>query len=242
MSVDARLHVNPTGALLDAARDCEAEVFERWYGNSREELEVEYGPYEEVSVFVAVTDSAGDVGAAMRLLQPGGAAGLKTLTDIAGQPWHVDGLRSAAAAGLDLAHTWEVATVSSRRRLGATGLRHSFALYYALGAIARVNAMTDFVAILDQRVRRLLDSVGLVTRALPGTKAGPYLGSPASTPIFANVHTMLRAQRQEHPDSFALVTLGNGLDGVAVPPDDAFRLTAVPDTVPTSWSAPGALV
>jgi len=242
MSDQARLHVNPTGALLEAARDCEADVFWRWYGNTREEIDLEYGPYEDASVFLAVTDSDGDVVAAMRLLRPGGEAGLKTLHDIGGAPWYADGARAAAAAGLTLTSTWEVATVSSRRRLGSQGLRHSFALYHALGAIARVNAMTDFVAVLDDRVRRLLDSVGLVTRPIPGTRPGPYLGSPSSTPVFANVNTMLRAQRRDHPESFALVTVGTGLDGVAVPPDSEFRIAPAADTIPYSWTAPGALV
>ena len=169
----------------------------------------------------------------MRLLRPGGAAGLKTLHDIGGAPWYADGARAAAAAGLTLTSTWEVATVSSRRRLGSQGLRHSFALYHALGTIARVNAMTDFVAVLDDRVRRLLDSVGLVTRPIPGTRPGPYLGSASSTPVFANVNTMLRAQRRDHPESFALVTVGTGLDGVAVPADSEFRIAPAAETIPT---------
>ncbi|NTW41074.1 MAG: sce7725 family protein [Cellulomonadaceae bacterium] len=35
---------------------------------------------------------------------------------------------------------------------------------------------------LDERVRRLLDSAGLITNPLPGTGPAPYLGSEASTP------------------------------------------------------------
>lgn len=224
MALDAWMHVDPVGDLLESARECEAEVFQRWYGNTRSQLDDEYGPYEDATVFLALTDDAGECVAAMRLIAPGGAAGLKVLHDVGGAPWHVDGHRAAAAAGLDLASTWEVATVGSRRRLGATGLRHSFALYHGLGIVARVNAMSAFVAILDGRVRRMLDSVGLVTRTIPGTGPGHYLGSESSTPVFADCVSMLSGQRRDHPDSFSLVTLGQGLDGISVPPDAQFRL------------------
>ncbi|MCV2396299.1 hypothetical protein OEB99_18465 [Actinotalea sp. M2MS4P-6] len=241
MSVDARLHVNPTGDLLEAAKDCEADVFLRWYGNTRAELDDEYGPYEDASVFLAVTDALGDVVAAMRLLVPGGSAGLKTLNDVAREPWQVDGARVAAAAALDLASTWEIATLTSRRQQAASQIRNAMTLYHGFGTVARVNAMSAFVAILDARVRRLLDQVGYVTRTLPGTRPGYYLGSESSVPVFANMATMVGLQRRDYPDSFALVTLGNGLDGVAVPTDEEFLVISRPDPIPSSWLSPGML-
>ena len=237
MSVDARLLVNPSGDLLAAAKDCEAEVFERWYGNSRAQLDDEYGPYEDATVFLAVADSLGDVVAAMRLIAPGGANGLKTLTDIEKEPWRIDGRRSAAAAALKPETTWDVATVSVRRRHQGAGVRHSFALYHALGIVARVNGMSAFLAIVDSRVRRMLDSVGLVTRNLPGTFPGAYLGSEASTPIFADCVAMLAAQRRDHPDGFSLVTLGQGLDGISIPADSDFLLDTRGRVAASTWLA-----
>ncbi len=47
------------------------------------------------------------------------------------------------------------------------------ALYHGFGVLARVNAMSAFVAILDERVRRMLDMIGLVTHPMPGTRTGP---------------------------------------------------------------------
>ena len=102
MAVDARLHVNPTGDLLAAARECEADVFLHWYGNTREQLADEYGPYEDRSVYLVVSDADDDVVATMRLIAPGGEAGLKAINDLSGPPWKVDGTRAALSAGLDL--------------------------------------------------------------------------------------------------------------------------------------------
>lgn len=218
------MHVDPTGDVLESARDCEAEVFLRWFGNTRAELADEYGPYEDSTVFLAVADDAGEVLGAVRLLLPGGTAGLKTLHDMGQAPWGVDGVRSATAAGLDLTSTWEVATIGVRGQDRAGGLRLSMALYHGLIGICLANGMSAYVAVLDERVRRLLHSVGLTTRALPGTRAAPYLGSPASTPVYTRCAPTLDAQRRDHPDAHRLVTLGVGLDQVRVPDPDGFRL------------------
>jgi hypothetical protein len=84
--------------------------------------------------------------------------------------------------------------------------------------------MTTFIAVLDERVRRLLASVGILTRALPGTSTATYLGSPSSTPVYAHYAPMLDNQRREFPDAYRLVTLGIGLDGISVPAAESFRL------------------
>ncbi len=100
-STSFELHFDPTGDVLEAARDCEAEVFLRAYGNTRDEIADEYGPYEDSSAFIALTDDRGDVVAETRMIAPS-AAGLKTLNDTSRAPWHVDGYRAARAAGIDL--------------------------------------------------------------------------------------------------------------------------------------------
>ena len=223
MSPDIQMHFDPQGSLLASARDCEAEVFLKWFGNTPEQIDQEYSPYEDSSVFLVLADHD-EVIAAARLLAPGGRAGLKTLVDVGSEPWSVDGTRAAAAVGMNLGSTWEVATLGARRGSTATGLRLSLALYHGLMMVGRANRMTSFVAILDERVRRLLDSVGILTRPLPGTTTAPYLGSQASTPVYVHSAPMLENQRRHFPDAYRLVTLGIGLDGVTVPAPDAFLL------------------
>lgn len=223
MSPDIQMHFDPQGSLLESARECEAEVFLKWFGNTPDQIDQEYSPYEDSSVFLVLADHD-EVIAAARLLAPGGRAGLKTLVDVGSEPWGVDGTRAAAAVGMDLGSTWEVATLAARRGSTANGQRLSLALYHGVMMVARVNRMTSFVAILDERVRRLLDSVGILTRPLPGTSTAPYLGSQASTPIYVHSAPTLEYQRRHFPDAYRLVILGIGLDGITVPAPDAFLL------------------
>lgn len=228
------MHFDPTGDLLESARDCEGEVFLRWYGNTREQLAEEYGPYEDCSAFLCVADASGEVLAAARLLAPGGGAGLKTLVDVGRAPWGVDGRRAAAAAGAQLETTWDVATIGVRRQTQDTA-RLSLALYHGVVNVCRANGMSGFVAVLDERVRRLLDSVGIVTRTLPGTGPATYLGSPQSTPVYVLRSYMFDQQRRNFPDAYRLVTLGQGLDGIAVPELDHFRYHRFSDAELARW-------
>jgi hypothetical protein len=221
-SSDLRLHFNAQGAARKAALDCEAAVFLDHYGNTREELADEYGPYDEASSFIAVIDSDGVAVAAARLINPG-PMGLKTINDVGRQPWGVDGRRSARAAGLDLDNTWDVATFGVRR--GAQrGMLLSAALYHAVIVGGTVNAMKSIVMIMDERARRLFTSIGFYSYPLPGTKPAAYLGSAKSTPLWGHRESLVDGQRRSNPDAFRLISLGVGLDGISVPPYEDFHL------------------
>lgn len=222
MGTDLRLHFNPQGAVRRAALDCEADVFLEHYGNTRDELEAEYGDYDAGSVFIAVTDRDNVALAAARLInsQP---AGLKTIHDIGRAPWGVDGARSARAAGLDLASTWDVATFGVRRGIRGSMLL-SAALYHAVIRGGMVNDVRSIVMIMDERARRLFTSVGFYSHLLPGTKPAPYLGSAKSTPLWGHRDALVDGQRLANPDAYRLITLGIGLDGISVPPAEEFHL------------------
>jgi len=211
VSRQLRLVFDPSGPLLAAARECEAEVFLQWYGNTRQQLTVEYGGYEPASVFMALVDGDDDVRGAVRLISPS-ALGLKSLNDVSRAPWGVDGLRSATAVGLDLATTWDVGTLGIRAGQADRGRHTAAALYHGLVLAARANRARSFVAILDDRLRRLFVSMGIVLETLPGTSSGPYLGSLRSTPIYAHFGALLDQQRRISPDAHRLITLGAGLD------------------------------
>ncbi len=217
-----RLVFDPAGEMLDRAKECEADIFLQWYGNTRAQLEEEYGPYEQSSVFVALADDDDEVVGTVRFLVHDGA-GHKTVDDIGRPPWGVDAIRSASAAGIDLSNTWDCATMGVRP--GATGSRTrlGLAIYHGLLLALRANEIRTVTAILDQRVRRLLQSVGLMMHAFPGTVSQPYLGSGASTPVWAHVGPAVDHQRRVFPDAYRLVTLGIGLDGISVPSTDSFR-------------------
>ncbi len=228
MSRSLRLAFNPRGDLLAAARDCEADIFSQWFGNTHEQLAQEYEPYEANSVFLALADERDAVVACARILTSCRGP-LKTIDDVQQPPWAVDAPRSAAAAGVDLARTWDIATMGVRPGLQADGVRMAFALYHGIITAVRVNNAAAIVAIVDERVRHLLASVGIVMQTLPGTEPAPYLGSPASAPVFARVSSSVVRQRRDFPDAYRLITLGVGLEDVRVPPRDHFRLPAPAD-------------
>ncbi len=217
-----RLVFDPSGEELVAAQTCEADVFLQWYGNTHDQLAEEYGPYEPVSTFLAVLDDDGVAQGVARLISPN-PAGLKSLDDLARPPWQIDGTRSAAAAGLDLSSTWDVGTLGIRRQSGPSRVHAAAAVYHGLVVAARANHARSFVAILDDRYRRLLYSMGLHLHTLPGASSGTYLGSPQSTPVYAHFGALLDHQRRIAPDAHRLITLGEGLD-LVTPDPQAFLL------------------
>ncbi len=220
-STPLRLVFDPAGDELAATRACEAEIFFRTYGNTVEQLELEYGPYEDASVFLALVKADGGVIAACRIITPS-PAGLKTLNDAGRAPWLVDGLRAARAARIDSARTWDVATIGVRADAGGSRLFAAAALYHGIALAARVNRIQTIVMIMDERARRLLSATGVITAPLPGTRTAPYLGSQASTPLYGHLAQMADLQRRANPEAHRLIGQGAGLDGVTVPEPAAF--------------------
>jgi hypothetical protein len=223
LSPQLRLFFDVRDDLFQAARACELEVFESAYGNTADQLEQEYGPYDDASVFIALADDDGRVLGSCRVITDG-SLGLKTLSDLGREPWRLDGLRSARAAGIDPATTWDIATLGVRGELGHSGVMAAAALYHGLVAGGRANGVTTMITIVDERVRTLLHSVGLVTHVLPGASTAEYLGSASSTPSYAHLAAVVDNQRRMSPDAYRMITLGIGLVGVTVPAPEAFVL------------------
>ncbi|MEZ5114983.1 MAG: hypothetical protein R2737_01835 [Candidatus Nanopelagicales bacterium] len=218
------LHFDVEGDLLAAGHDCEESVFLRWFGNTRDQLAEEYGRYEDTSVFLVVADGAGEAVGACRLIVPG-EPGLKTLHDLGREPWRLDGVRSARAAGLDPDDTWDIATLGVRDGMRARGVLVAAALYHGLIAASRANGFRSVVTIMDDPVRELVTGIGMLTHLLPGASSGPYLGSAGSTPVYGHCQAMIDGQRRIAPEAYRLVSLGIGLDGISVPEPEAFRLS-----------------
>jgi hypothetical protein len=221
------LHFDVQGELRKAAEDCEEAVFLQAFGNTKSQLNSEYETYNEQSIFLAVADAEGYVYGACRLITPG-PAGLKTLNDVAREPWGVDGGRSARAAGVDPADAWDIATLGVREELRGTRVMVSMALYHGILVASRVNDVTWATAIMDEHARRVLTMAGYVMPALPGTAPAPYLGSPSSTPMYGHFANVMDAQRRLNPDAYRLMTMGIGLDGISVPERSEFALKPAP--------------
>jgi hypothetical protein len=220
-----RFVFDPVGAELEAALECEAEVFLSTYGNTAEEFDNEYGAYAADTGFMTVLDETGTALATTRFIAPG-PAGLKTLNDVARAPWGIDGARSARAAGIDPTRTWDIATIAVRRVPGRASLC-SAALYHGIVTAARANGIDFAVMIMDARARRLLSASGLHPNMLPGTGAGEYLGSAQSTPLWANLERMFDQQRRTNPEAHRLIYQAIGLDGITLPSDWTWRRRAL---------------
>jgi len=215
-----QLEFTASGPPAPDVLQCEVDVLGRWYGDTRELLADAYGPYESHTSFLSVRDAAGTVQGWCRLIRPGGP-GLKTISDVGDPPWEVDGARAARAAEIDLDRTWDVATLGVRRELGGAGAVVAAAIYHGIIASCRVNDVPWVIGIVDRRVRQILATLGLTLRALPGTGAKPYMGSPACAPIYAHVAQVLDEQRRTSPDAHRLIALAAGLDGIQTPlPED----------------------
>lgn len=217
------LRVNVSGALLEATRSCEADVFLSAFGNTRDQLADEYGPYERQSMFLAVTDTVGDVLGACRMILPG-PAGLKTLNDVGRAPWFVDGDRAARAAGIDPARAWDIATLGVRDGHRGRNAMVALALYHGILKATHLNAVPSVTSIMDDHARRVLGSFDYSYPVLPGTASASYLGSASSTPVYCHA-SMLDTQRRLNPEAYRLLSLGIGLDGVSRPADDDYRLS-----------------
>jgi hypothetical protein len=213
------------GADLAAARVCEQVVFGRRFGNSASDLADAYGAYQRHTDFGAVFAPDGTAVAAVRLLRDG-PRGLKSLNDAAGPSWGLTVPTSCRAAGLDPARTWDVATFGVDAAMVGSSRQATLALLSVLFGALRDNEVVSFVAILDAGARRPFQALGVEMLDLPGASAAPYLGSPASVPVYRHVADLHR----EHLLRFAVmhdqVFHGRGvtgLDPLACRPG-AFRL------------------
>src|SRR4051812_18604574 len=181
-----RLIFQPDPELRAAAFAHEASVFGSVYSVPYDFHVAEFAPYEAQSAFLVVVDQQGDVRATMRLVTPG-PSGLKTIVEAARSPWFVDSQRAARAVGLDLANTWDVATLAVGSKLGRDRLVVSAPLTRGPRAPARRNRVTSLLMTVDERVRGILQTYfGLYTTAFPGATPQPFEGSPASTPVYGH--------------------------------------------------------
>lgn len=197
-----RLLVAHSPEERDAARRVEAHVFLLAFGNTPQLMEREYGPYEARSRFVTVIDDENGAALGVARLIAAGDSPVKTLVDVAGEPWCLPVTDSLDAVGLAPRTVWDVASlaVDPRYRAGRAGAEVSVALCHGIWRYARNCGVPGLVTILDDRVHRLVRALGLPWHPMPGADSRPYLGSPASTPCVFDVRTAEQAVYAARPD------------------------------------------
>lgn len=198
-----RLVVAHSPAERSAARAVEAHVFLQAFANTPDMMVREYGPYEDRSRFITIIDDAdGSALGTARLIIADDVAPVKTLLDVAGDPWRLDVADSLAAAGLLGQPVWDVASlaVHPRHRAGSSGAEVSLALCHGIWRYARNCGVPGMVTILDDRVLRLVRAMGLPWFPMVGATSRFYLGSPASTPCVFAVESAEDHVRAVRPD------------------------------------------
>jgi hypothetical protein len=233
--VALRLLVAHTPAELDAARNVEARVFLQAFGNTPEDMEREYGPYRDRSRFVTVIDDAnGTALGVARLIVPDPAGPVKTLLDVAGDPWHLPVPETLAAEGLSDGPVWDVASlaVDRRYRSGAAGAEVMLALCHGIYRYTLFSGVEGLVTILDDRVLRLVRVMGGPWAPMAGATSRFYLGSPASTPCICRVDSIAESIRTRRPDLAPAAVDGTfrsiGLDPVDLLPSRGAPVEAAP--------------
>ncbi len=182
------------------------------------ELEAEYAPYDESSVFVLVEDcSTSAVVGCARLILPGHFA-LKTFAD-AKKFWGVSLESSAQKLGVALhqADTWDVATLSvhPEYRRGTVSL----GLYQGICTTARMAGARWLVAGLDVAVLRLLQiRLARGFSPFPGVEPKHYVGS-LSTIVWAETAQWHRQLKARHPHLGEVVFEGASLAPALAPPN-----------------------
>lgn len=202
------------GAAL--GRHVEMAVFFETFGDTPDVLVTEFGRYEPSSFFILVIDHLRALPAGtMRVILPS-ARGLKTLNDI-GPVWGVPPEELARRTGiaLDPLNTWDIATLATATgyRKGAAGGMVGMGLYQTIGLAARRFGVEWVVAIMDMPVYKLLRyKLRGMFEPFAGVEPLPYLGSPASIPVWCDVVATERHLAARDPVLHGVMERGVGLE------------------------------
>jgi ribosomal protein S18 acetylase RimI-like enzyme len=170
------------GALLSL--QVAADVFQEAFGNTADLLRSEYAELLPTMTHLLVLDRTTRTAVGSLILQEAPAEELKTLVDLAGEPWSIPVHTALAALGLDPGARTAVdqlllAVHPAYRKVGMAQL-----LMYAGWLLSVQRGFDRWTAMLDAP---LLHGMNELTQGalipIAGAATEPYLGSPASTPV-----------------------------------------------------------
>jgi GNAT superfamily N-acetyltransferase len=161
-----------------------ADVFLEAFGNTADLLRAEYAELLPAMTHLVVLDRVTRTAVGSFILQSGPAEELKTVVDLAREPWCVPTDDALAALGLPRGDRTAVdqlllAVRPAYRKVGMAQL-----LMYAGWVLSVQRGISLWTAILDEPLRRGMNELthgALIPIA--GAATQPYLGSAASTPI-----------------------------------------------------------
>lgn len=199
----------------------ERSVFAEAFGNAPLLLDDEYAAYQRSSLFLCVIDHRRCLPAGMmRILLPS-PVGFKSVHDIA-RVWSADPQEVFENTSIapDLDRTWDIATLAvvPGYRRGATSGLITVALSQAVFMGAEACSVEWLVAILDTVVLRKLQwQLRRPLISYQGLDPLPYLGSPASLPVYSDVVKWKSSLQLQDPAMHDTLFGGCGLEGAVAP-------------------------
>jgi hypothetical protein len=169
------------GSQANAARAVEVEVFGEKFGNTADELQREYGPYDARSSFFLVSDN-GEATGVLRVMTATRLSGFKSIHDLPVSLWDIvkhHGLLHAP-------NVLDVGSLAVRKRWRGDGYVASV-LYGLLHQHCLRHGYEHMVCVLDSHAYRLLTTIGVPFVPLAGTEPFSYLGSASSVACYGRV-------------------------------------------------------
>lgn len=182
----------------DIARGVERSVFEEAFGNDAAEMQKEYAPYEEQSLFFISLDTQQEAPSGVLRITKDGDAGLKTLHDLE----HEIALSEAAVKDYhqidDMRAVWDIGTVAVPPEYRSAEGAVSVQLYRAMYVSALENKIEHFISIVDEKpLGKLTGYLGIPFTPLAGTKPFSYLGSQKSHAVYGYVPEFYKKMSQK---------------------------------------------
>jgi len=214
------IEVPGTSQFANIGRHVERVVFEQKFGNNAQQMAEEYGPYEKASTFfISVDQTTQQVTGVLRIIH-NSPVGLKSWDD-AKESFGLEPEKAAEQEGLqDSDRIWDVGTIAVlpeyREKAGAVSILLERAMYVS----AKDHGIQALISIIDDeplvKMRSNWRGVGIPFKALPGTKAQPYLGSKKSHAVYGFVpefyEKMSRHRESLRGHLIARFALGDALD------------------------------
>ncbi|CAG4919540.1 MULTISPECIES: hypothetical protein [Acidithrix] len=175
------------------AKSVEEQVFLDTYGNTSDQLNTEYYPYLDRSIFLCVINHSLSLPvASMRIILPSeSGTGSKSLDDISAH-WGIEpvALKIRQGEKMPLNNFWDIATLSVHRQFqgrAAPGLI-AISLYRAYVTASQSCGVDWTIAILDDRLFRFGNwQFGGTWSRFEDLEPKAYLGSEASHPVWCQL-------------------------------------------------------
>jgi hypothetical protein len=183
------LEIDGDDRSANIGRFIERTVFEESFENDADEMEKEYGPYEDASKFFVSFDRSTQMPTgALRVIKHS-QNGFKTFNDIQSEPFFVDEESAIHRHSIkDVSKIWDIGTVAVLPEYRKAEGPVSVQLYRAMYLSALHNNIEHFVSVIDDiPLKKLTGYLGIPFIPLADSEPGMYLGSDKSQPVYGYV-------------------------------------------------------